>query len=195
MNTPRNSHGLPPLMTVKAGRYYYLQPKEGGGRKWVSLSRNLDEALQQHAALTNGRFDANALEPTAPLQRLVVALRRTFDAAKKRSKGRDAIYFTLTFDDVMEMATRQNWRCAMTGIKFADTKVAGAHARPFMASIDRVKCSEGYTKTNSRLVCVAVNLALSTYGESVFGTIARAYAARTSVTKVPLGKKTAKLAS
>jgi hypothetical protein len=105
----------------------------------------------------------------------------------RKSKG--ALYFALTFDDVFELATRQNWRCAVTGLAFHDEKVEGAHVRPFMASIDRIKCAHGYTKGNIRLVCVAVNLAMSTYGESVFGQLARAYVKRTAVRRGQNGKK------
>jgi hypothetical protein len=73
--------------TNKHGRYYYLQPKPGGGRKWVSLSRNLDEALLQHRALSGvGTVCAQQLAPIAPKHALVGALRRTYDAAKTRSK-------------------------------------------------------------------------------------------------------------
>jgi len=169
-------------MTLKSGRYYYLQPVEGSRtKKWISLSKNFDEALQQYEALRRGEVSAAALAKTAPKQGLVRELRACFDSAKKRSRDRDATYFALTFDDVFELAMRQNWRCALTNIPFAFDRPEGSHVRPFMVSIDRISSAGGYTKGNVRLVCVAVNLALSTYGEAVFGRIARAYAQRTSV--------------
>lgn len=42
------------------------------------------------------------------------------------------------------------------------------HLNPFAPSLDRINCGGGYTKDNTRIVCVAVNVAINTFGDDVF---------------------------
>ena len=76
-----------------------------------------------------------------------------------------------------ELFEAQGRRCALTGIAF-DLRVVGTGQaqRPFAPSLDRIDCSAGYTRDNTRLVCQAVNFALNAYGEDVFRDIVLAAA-------------------
>ena len=45
---------------------------------------------------------------------------------------------------------------------------------PFEPSLDRINCAEGYSASNTRLVCVAVNFGMNEWGEEVYRELARA---------------------
>lgn len=72
---------------------------------------------------------------------------------------------------------KQNGSCLLTNIKFDLTK--SLHNKrffnPFAPSLDKIDPSKGYTKSNTRLVCVMINLALNKFGEDRFKQIAKAY--------------------
>lgn len=63
-------------------------------------------------------------------------------------------------------------RCSVSGIPFDLNKCVASRRRPFAVSIDRIDCSAGYTKENCRIVCVAVNYAMSDWGLGVLERIA-----------------------
>jgi hypothetical protein len=69
------------------------------------------------------------------------------------------------------MVNRAGGRCEVSGIEF-QRRAPGVSRNPWTPSIDRIDSSVGYTAANCRLVCLAVNLAMSTWGEDVILTIA-----------------------
>lgn len=63
--------------------------------------------------------------------------------------------------------------CEMTGIRLErGTNTKGHRTHPFAPSLDRITPKLGYTKENTRLVCFAVNRAMSDWGEDVLIEIA-----------------------
>lgn len=66
-------------------------------------------------------------------------------------------------------------RCAVTGLLFSDKAMDGHMLRPFMHSIDRINSSAGYKKSNVRIVCAGVNIAMMHWGEQVFADMAVGY--------------------
>lgn len=72
----------------------------------------------------------------------------------------------LTPDDLRFLALRSGGRCEVTGIPFSGRQT-DSRRRPFFQSIDRKDCAQGYTIENCRLVCLAVNIAMSNWGEDV----------------------------
>jgi hypothetical protein len=100
-------------------------------------------------------------------------------SAKKRAK-RHGLAFDLTEADITELLQRQIYRCAVSGIKFQATagKDAGSYRGAFRPSPDRIKAKLGYVRGNVRLVLVAVNVALSDWGDAQLIEIARAIAAQ-----------------
>ena len=94
-----------------------------------------------------------------------------YSQTKARAKKRENA-FDLTKEGYAAMVTD---RCALTGIMFDTEKAENRtrhHKRPYAPSIDRIDNSLGYTDTNVRIVCVAVNLAMNTWGEEVLFKIA-----------------------
>jgi hypothetical protein len=70
---------------------------------------------------------------------------------------------------------RQGGRCAVTGIRFSLEEYTQALVKhPFAPSLDRIDSKVGYTASNVRLVCVAVNFGMNEWGEDVFMRLARA---------------------
>lgn len=69
--------------------------------------------------------------------------------------------------------------CEYTGLPF-ERGWSGEdfRARPFAPSLDRIVPAHGYVKSNIRMVCFAVNIALSDWGDDVFLRIAQAVVAR-----------------
>lgn len=95
-------------------------------------------------------------------------LRRTY-AETYRSARKNAVKrkidFNLSvaeFDEIIEQA---NGCCAVTGLPFRYTKTKTKNARhPFMPSLDRIDSNDSYHAKNVRLVLIAVNNALGTWG-------------------------------
>ena len=59
----------------------------------------------------------------------------------------------VTLDELMEVYDAQEGRCAVTGV----TMTHQADSPQTNISIDQIRPGQGYTKSNIRLVCAAVN--------------------------------------
>jgi hypothetical protein len=91
--------------------------------------------------------------------------------ARVNARNRRNLPFELTKDDVLALLAECKWKCAVTRTPFSFEKIR--NQRPFAPSIDRIDCDAGYVKTNCRIVCVAANYAMNTWGESVLRTMAK----------------------
>ncbi len=92
-----------------------------------------------------------------------------------RNARRRATLRGLEFE-ITNVVAQQLWarclgRCELTDIKF-DFSESAHDRRPFAPSIDRIDSGKGYTESNVRVVCVAVNLAMNQWGEDVLRKIA-----------------------
>ncbi len=82
--------------------------------------------------------------------------------------------FTITPFELVEIANSSNGKCMLTGIKWSIYEQGGkAGKRVWAPSLDRIDSNKGYTKNNCRLVCCAVNIALSDLGDNVLIKIAQ----------------------
>lgn len=86
--------------------------------------------------------------------------------AQKRSREIDRP-FTLTEEELLQIADRAEGRCEVTKIEF-DLVKGDTRRRPFSPSLDRIDCRQGYHLGNCRLVCAAVNLAIADFGDAIF---------------------------
>lgn len=111
-------------------------------------------------------------ESEAPLS----MLKNTFSYCRKNAKLR-GLEMLLNWQDVMSMWMRSGGACEVTGIRFTLYTAKLWHRRPFAPSIDRRDSLIGYTLANCRLVCAAVNVAISEWGDEVFDEIAKSYVA------------------
>lgn len=81
--------------------------------------------------------------------------------------------FSLTNADMASIIYRADGACEVTGVQFDVSDTADGGRRPWFPSIDRIDSRIGYTHDNTRLVCVAANLAMNTWGELVLHEIAQ----------------------
>lgn len=95
-------------------------------------------------------------------------------AAKQRAQKHNLEY-SLDREWVLDLYEKQNGKCLLTGINFSMENPGDTNLNPFSPSLDKVIPKLGYTKENTRLVCVAVNLALNEFGEETFKKIAQSY--------------------
>lgn len=103
------------------------------------------------------------------------SLYQVLEAIRGRAKKKG---YELDFDleHLVSLFEQQSGKCVATGIPFdlSDTS-RSKRFRPFSVSIDRIDSNGIYCKQNIRLVCVAFNLALNSFGEEVFEKIAKGY--------------------
>lgn len=104
-------------------------------------------------------------------------LRLMAQRCKDRSARRGAAY-SLTIDDLRDMALKSGGKCAVSGCDFNWDRVNDCTMPPYAPSIDRIDPKQGYKRTNCRLVCQAVNMAMSDWGEEVLFDIASAISER-----------------
>jgi len=140
-----------PGVTIKHGAWYLRRRKQ-----WIPL----------------GRSEATA---RAKFREVVEAqpgtyLAAVYDRAKKNARHRE-IPFGLAIEEFWQIVKRAGGRCEVTGIWFSEEKVTGSKRRPWAPSLDRIDSSADYRIGNCRLVCVAVNAALSDWGEAVLSKI------------------------
>lgn len=83
----------------------------------------------------------------------------------------------LTKDDLEEIYKRSGGICEVTGIPFSFEPHGGKRAT-YAPSFDRVDSSRGYTKSNMRIVCFVVNIAMNQWGEDVLYKISESIATR-----------------
>lgn len=96
-------------------------------------------------------------------------------SARRRAKDR-GLECDLDDGHAKELWRRCKGRCELTSIPFDLEKIEGCFRRPFAPSIDRVNAAGGYTASNVRVVCTAVNLAMNQWGEDVLFRLARGLA-------------------
>jgi Mrr N-terminal domain len=111
------------------------------------------------------------VEPPRPGQMPVWARRWIYAANRKNSP--DGPPFTE--DDLLELWQRCGGRCAVTKLPFSEEKVGlGKAKRAFAPSIDKIDPAGFYTLDNCRLVMVAINFAINSWGLAVYRKLARA---------------------
>lgn len=100
--------------------------------------------------------------------------RRLWHSAKARAEKR-GIPFTLPLDFVVRRLERGS--CEATGLAFDLRPARRRTTLPFTPTLDRRHGSEGYTETNTRVVCAAYNVARAGWGDDVIFLVAEGRAA------------------
>lgn len=92
------------------------------------------------------------------------AYAQVYHSAKKNAPRR-SIQFTLTIPEFDAIVRRANGCCEVSGLPFRNTRTKQRNERhPFMPSLDRIDSTGPYSADNVRLVSIAVNNALGTWG-------------------------------
>ena len=95
--------------------------------------------------------------------------------SKRRALSRNIIW-TISKNDFDIIVKRGAGICELSGLPLSLT--IGGQKGPYGPSIDRINGNAGYTPSNVRIVCIAVNFALNSWGLEAFLPVARALAKR-----------------
>lgn len=108
--------------------------------------------------------------------------------ARKRA-AKDKLPFTITIEWALGVYEKQGGKCLLTGISFTfERNPYGVRFYfPFSPSLDQIKPGEGYTPENTRLVCVAVNIALNRFGEDVLRQVCEGFLIHNPPSEAPPG--------
>lgn len=163
--------------------------QDDGSRKRIRTNKVLPAGTTREAAeaindkLYAEAFTRNALvRPVSGWREQVAAWRAsnrswiysTLASCRNRAK-RKGIACSLTADDIANLLERCRGRCEVSGIPLNWSNPTGARYKPYSQSLDRIDSAGGYSLSNCRIVCYAVNLAMLSWGESVFSNIAVGY--------------------
>lgn len=166
-----------PVGVFKRGDFWWYRV----GRKVRRSSRSTDinEAIAQRAialSLHQRRLCSNGWREWVAGQREDSNswLRRTHSHMRRKARLRGWGQ-CLTLEELTRLVLASDGKCALTGISFA---LRGAPRDPFSISIDRIDSAKGYVPGNVRVVLLAVNIAMSHWGESALMAIARALVGR-----------------
>jgi hypothetical protein len=98
-----------------------------------------------------------------------------FYNVKSRAKVRE-VPFTISSEWIMDQFTKQNGCCLLTGLELdcSATSTRNAYRNAFSPSLDQIVPGAGYTETNARLVCTAINLGMNEFGLDTFRLVAKA---------------------
>lgn len=135
-----------------------------GGKHFCSLSCSVSAQNSSRGAVTQALREN--LRDTGIKFPVVESIVDAFSRGAARA-AKDSKAWTLTAEQMVAMVRRSNGRCEVSGVEFRRSDQARFHRQPFAASIDRIDSAQGYTWENCRLVCVAVNAALNTWGDAV----------------------------
>lgn len=163
--------------------YYYRHRK--GPRVRINGEPNSQEfALSYAAAVANytARRASRAIDyEIAPAAN---ALARSLQGAKLRAHKR-GLPFDLDVDWCIETLRAQDGVCAVTGMKFECRPIGSSGRAPLGPSFDRIDPAKGYTRENTRIVVLAVNVMLLDWGEGMFRRVAWHYARHRARQRIP----------
>jgi hypothetical protein len=127
-----------------------------------------------------GRVDAEATRVKGGTPMWAAKL---YNTSKRRATQR-GIVWSLSAADFRGIVERCAGLCEVSGVPLMLT-ITGLKG-PYGPSLDRIESRGTYAKDNVRIVCVAVNFALNSWGLDAFLPIARALAAKHPYSKVSI---------
>lgn len=152
------------------GRLYYRYRRKG---RSIALGSDLAAALLRAKELEAA--PASKEEGNKPYVNGYVKNAMRLKRASARYRAQTV---TLTDADIEQMLHEQDYRCAVSGIAFRFDRgdiwnpKASRNRHPFSPSIDRITAGGPYSRENSRIVCLIVNLARSNFGDEALLTMA-----------------------
>ena len=139
----------------------------------LQLSELQSRELRQHQGRDAAKVNAELARLWGGFLDGISLVMRAAGTVRNGYAYRDGPPFLLTQPEVEDLMIRSQARCEVSGVPFSGLIVPGCRKRPFIPSFDRIRAKEGYTPDNVRLVCWAVNLAISEWGDDIFHTIVK----------------------
>lgn len=161
----------------------------------VNLARAA--AIASHGAVASGRQEradagtvAAWMANAGIVQKEAVKMRKGLPEwalqlhtnSKRRALSRNVLW-AISRGDFAAIVERCAGLCEVSGHPLSLT-VTGQKG-PYGPSIDRIKATAGYTPGNVRIVCIAVNFALNSWGLEAFLPVAKAIVAKHSDSNKP----------
>ena len=146
----------------------------GAGKKaaWTKAQKKAAALRSQSAMPARQRGDSG--ETARPADALSLSgfkdshLNKVLNSARSRAR-KSGLECSLTTEDVIQLWTKCNGCCAVSGRHFSvESRGGGLVKHPFAPSLDKVNWKRGYTVDNTRLVCVAVNFGMNQWGEETY---------------------------
>jgi hypothetical protein len=160
------------MSLIKRGEVWWLDVVCQGKRIRQSLkTRVYEEALAKYDIVLEQHLD-NDIAKVVPIPKAYITKILCAASGRAKQKGKT---FNLTRSDLMELLERSGGKCEVTKIPFNFSNTGEFSKRPFVPSIDRINPKGIYEKTNCRIVCLAANIAMNEWGETVFKTVAKAF--------------------
>jgi hypothetical protein len=163
-------------VTLSHGRYYLVtQAGVVNGRrkqKWISLTTNYEESVRMAEELKNPQ--TVKIGTKLDIKKFAI---KAFRSCARRAETR-GMEISITQQWVEERLENISYKCEVTGLDFDLVMLSNSHGKPFAPSIDRINSSQGYTQSNTRIVCVATNYAMNAWGETVLAVIANQYVSK-----------------
>ena len=135
--------------------------------RWISLGREEKVALIEYRRRERGRSERLLLVADGDYAKL-------FSRSMRNAEVRE-VPFLLRRPEFDELVAEAHGKCQLTGIRFDTSRIEGARRRPFAPSLDRIRAGGAYERGNVRLICCAVNTALSDWGTAVLERVATSY--------------------
>ncbi len=159
-----------------------LQPRSHFLAEVLGLDNEPDDLVEREYRRITAKWAKKEAEAIAHIPDLCWSELFTRTKVAARKKDREC---NLTLRYIRHLAATTKGCCAVTGKQFSLVSVKGAYRRPFAPSVDRIDCSKGYVVGNVRIVCVAVNVALSDWGDGVLYELAKSMSDKYATGRVP----------
>lgn len=186
--------GLPNRWTFQHGAYYYRVPTGSehlwNGKKMYRLGSSLETAgaafrdikkegvapVPIKEATNNFRFTSAAWHKIGYSEAcgIPLSILQSIYTSSRSSAIKRGLDFSLHQKDIIEIANKADGKCVLTGIRW-DFLTTSKSRRPWMPSLDRIDSNNGYVTNNIRMVCLAVNTALSDFGDAALRRIASGF--------------------
>lgn len=158
---------------------YYFRREHGRRMRLPDISNERFLEIYKSILMEGKDYDYHAENPRLNSERrleaeALIVLRRTMKSIRSRCTWKN-LPFDLTTEFLADLAKEQNYRCALTGMKFKLQKNGPFRVDPYALTVDRIEPQKGYVQGNVRLICFAMNLALMNWGEDVFASFAIAF--------------------
>lgn len=169
---------LPRCVYLKHGSYYLV--KDGVWHFLTKDENGINEQLFLRFGFVDGVVPYGGKKRPCGLAKTRNTRRSAIDSfmtsvlarARQNAKGRRRVReFSLTPEEVLQKLKECKYRCAVTGVPFSLEVLSHDGRKPFAPSIDRIDNEQGYTDGNCRIVCLAANIAMNTWGDGVLLTM------------------------
>lgn len=166
----RTRHGRLVYYFYAGGGRKIRLPDDYGSQEFVSA---LELAKSEGVGVPRKPFERPGFQK-AQMRKVGLTLEQAVKRAKVAAKA-SGVDYDLDVEWALDLAKRQDFKCALTNLPFYMANEAASRRHPFLPSLDRIKAGGSYTKDNVRIVVYALNVMLMDWGTATFERVANGY--------------------